>query len=61
MEDRVMSKIEKYIEKNNLDGKKIADVLRDYKQGQKPLGEICQFHGYSLDKAVGHLHAAGLV
>jgi hypothetical protein len=54
-------KIEKYIAEHKLDGTKLADVLRDYERGLKPLGEICWFHGYDIDLAVGHLSQAGLI
>ena len=56
-----MSKVEKYIKEQKLEGKKIADVLRDYERGLKPLGEICWFRGYDIDLAVGHLSQAGLI
>jgi hypothetical protein len=54
-------KIEKYIADKNFDGKKIADVLRDYAKGYCELGDICQFYGYSIDKAVSHLKVIGLI
>lgn len=56
-----MSKIEKYITENKLEGKKIADVLRDYEKGHCNLGDICAFYGYSIDKSVSHLKAIGLI
>ena len=55
------TKIEQYITANDFDGKKVADVLRDYAKGHCDLGTICQFHGYSIDKAVAHLKAIGLI
>lgn len=54
-----MTTIERYIAKNQLDGKKIADVLRDYDLGHCTLGDICYFYGYSLDRAVWHLDQCG--
>ena len=50
-----MKKIEKYIKHNKLDGKKIADVLRDYDRGITTLGEICAFYNYSIDAAMWHM------
>ena len=50
-----MKRIEKYIKQNSLEGKKIADVLRDYDRGITTLGEICYFYGYSIDAAMGHI------
>lgn len=54
-------KIEKYIAEQGIDGKKIADVLRDYAKGYCELGVICQFYGYNIDKAVSHLKAIELI
>ena len=54
---RKVSKVEAYIKKQKLEGKKVADVLRDYDQGHCALGEICGFHGYDLFKAVWHVNA----
>jgi hypothetical protein len=59
--EKKMNKIEKYIAENKLDGKKIADVLRDWDRGYKNLGEICQFWRYKTDMAVAHLKQAGLI
>lgn len=53
--------IEKYIEEQGIDGKKIADVLRDYAKGYCELGVICHFYGYNIDKAVSHLKVIGLI
>lgn len=41
--------VEKYIRERKLEVK------------YKPLGEICWFHGYGIDRAVGHLSRAGLI
>lgn len=49
-------KIENYIKQNNLEGKKIADVLRDYDRGITALGDICAFYGYPIDAAIGHIN-----
>ena len=48
-------KIENYIKKNELEGKKIANVLRDLNRGRKELYEICFFYDYPIDKAIAHL------
>lgn len=62
--DREMNgkqKIEEYINDNELEGTKTADVLRDYGRGHTTLGDICWFYGFSIDTAVSHLKKIGLV
>lgn len=49
-------KIEKYINENCLEGKRIADVLREFADGHnKSMGDICFFHGYNVDMAMSHI------
>ena len=58
IERKIMKKsVEQYIAENKLEGKKIADVLRNWNEGRQGLGEICQFYGYSIDKAMSHIIA----
>jgi hypothetical protein len=59
MREKKKNKIEKYIRENNLENKKIADVLRAYERGHNNLGEITCYYGYNIDLAVMHLTASG--
>ena len=47
--EKIEEKIESYINNSGFEGKKIADVLREYAQG-KELGDIVSFYDYSIDK-----------
>jgi hypothetical protein len=53
------NRAETYIAKNDLEGTKIADVLREFEICRSPLGVICAHEGYSIDQAMAHLKAAG--
>ena len=52
-----MNKVETYIEANDLEGTKTADVLRDYEKARNNLGHICFFYDYGIDRAVSHIWA----
>lgn len=59
MNRTIMNRAEAYITKNELEGKKIADVLREYENGRCTLGQICAHEGYDIDKAMWHIKASG--